>query len=130
MQNKKAVCEEWYKKKVNQEQHHMMELDLQWEHRCTICMEPNSKFALPGCNHVMCLKCCHEWCTRSQSCPFCHDSLKQVNSQDLWIFTDSSAIQNMVSLAWDNLQRPFMYIDKLLLLVYENIFTIYDAHVK
>jgi hypothetical protein len=62
MQNKKAVCEEWYKKKVNQEQHHMTELDLQWEHRCTICMEPNSKFALPGRNHVMCLKCCHEWC--------------------------------------------------------------------
>jgi hypothetical protein len=41
----------------------------------------------------------------------------------------------MVSLAWDNLQRPFMYIDKLLLLVLlllvcEKIFTIYDAHVK
>ncbi len=61
--------------------------------------------------------------------------MKQVNSQDLWIFTDSSAIQDMVSLAWDNLQRPFMYIDKLLLLVLlllvcEKIFTIYDAHVK
>jgi hypothetical protein len=48
----------------------------------------------------------------------------------LLIFIDSSAIQDMVSLAWDNLRRPFMYIDKLLLLVYENIFTIYDAHVK
>jgi hypothetical protein len=36
----------------------------------------------------------------------------------------------MVSLARDNLQRLFMYIDKLPLLVYENIFTIYDAHVK
>jgi hypothetical protein len=53
----------------------------------------------------------------------------------LLVFIDSSAIQDMVSLGWDNLQRPFMYIDKLLLLVLlllvcEKIFTIYDAHVK
>ncbi|KAH8947172.1 hypothetical protein BDL97_11G026100 [Sphagnum fallax] len=126
----KAVCEEHYKKKVDQEQGHMTEVDLEREQECGICMEPNSKIALPGCNHVMCLKCYREWHARSQSCPFCRDSLKRVNSRDLWIFTDSSDVQDMVSLARDNLQRLFMYIDKLPLLVYENIFTIYDAHVK
>ncbi|KAH9547286.1 hypothetical protein CY35_11G027200 [Sphagnum magellanicum] len=126
----KAVCEEHYKKKVDQEQGHMTEVDLEREQECGICMEPNSKIALPGCNHVMCLKCYREWHARSQSCPFCRDSLKRVNSRDLWIFTDSSDVQDMVSLARDNLQRLFMYIDKLPLLVYENIFTIYDAHIK
>ncbi|KAH9547293.1 hypothetical protein CY35_11G027200 [Sphagnum magellanicum] len=113
----KAVCEEHYKKKVDQEQGHMTEVDLEREQECGICMEPNSKIALPGCNHVMCLKCYRE-------------CLKRVNSRDLWIFTDSSDVQDMVSLARDNLQRLFMYIDKLPLLVYENIFTIYDAHIK
>lgn len=67
---------------------------------------------------------------RSQSCPFCRDSLKRVNSCDLWIFTDSSDVQDMVSIARDNLQRLFMYIDKLPLLVSESVFAVYDAHIK
>ncbi len=58
----KAVCEEHYKKKVDQEQGHMTEVDLEREQECGICMEPSSKIALPGCNHVMCLKCYREWC--------------------------------------------------------------------
>ncbi|XLS90240.1 hypothetical protein HN51_066248 [Arachis hypogaea] len=54
-----------------------------------ICMEVNSKIVLPNCIHAMCLKRYREWRTKSQSCPFCHDSLKRVNSCDLWVFTDS-----------------------------------------
>lgn len=36
----------------------------------------------------------------------------------------------MVSIARDNLQRLFMYIDKLPLLVSESVFAVYDAHIK
>ncbi|XP_024374177.1 E3 ubiquitin-protein ligase AIRP2 [Physcomitrium patens] len=126
----KAVCQERYKKKVDEERGLMSELDLEREQECGICMETNTKIALPDCNHAMCLKCYREWHARSQSCPFCRDSLKRVDSRDLWIFTDSGEIQDMVSIARDNLQRLFMYIDKLPLLVSESIFAIYDAHTK
>ncbi|XLR19525.1 hypothetical protein S83_047437, partial [Arachis hypogaea] len=64
-----------------------------------ICMEVNSKIVLPNCIHAMCLKRYREWRTKSQSCPFCHDSLKRVNSCDLWVFTDShQSMMNHMSL--------------------------------
>lgn len=67
---------------------------------------------------------------RSQSCPFCRDSLKRVNSADLWIFTDSGDVQDLVTLAKENLQRLFMYIDKLPLIISESVFAVYDSHIK
>ncbi|KAL3681216.1 hypothetical protein R1sor_024172 [Riccia sorocarpa] len=126
----KALCMERYKKKSDDERGHMSDLDLEREQECGICMETNNKIALPECNHAMCIKCYREWHARSQSCPFCRDSLKRVNSQDLWIFTDSGEVQDMVTLARDNLHRLFMYIDKLPLLVSESVFAVYDAHIK
>jgi len=126
----KSICQEHYKKKVEEEHDHMSEVDLERENECGICMESNTKIALPDCSHAMCLKCYREWRTRSQSCPFCRGSLKRVNSCDLWIFTDSSDVQDMVTIARDNLNRLFMYIDKLPLLVSESVLAVYDTHIK
>ena len=66
--------------------------------------------------------------SRSQSCPFCRDSLKRVNSRDLWIFTDNGEVIDMATLARDNLRRLFLYVGKLPLLVPESVFDVYDAH--
>ncbi|KAJ6707044.1 PEROXISOME BIOGENESIS FACTOR 10-LIKE [Salix viminalis] len=88
----------------------------------------NSKIVLPNCNHAMCLKCYREWRSRSQSCPFCRDSLKRVNSGDLWVFTDSKDIVDMATVTSDNLRRLFMYVDKLPLIIPDNLFDTYDSH--
>ncbi|CAK9859644.1 unnamed protein product [Sphagnum jensenii] len=126
----KSVCLERYKRKVEEEHGHRSEVDLERENECGICMESNTKIALPDCNHTMCLKCYREWRARSHSCPFCRGSLRHVNSCDLWIITDSSDAHDMVTIAQDNLNRLFMYIDKLPLLVSESIFDVYDTHIK
>lgn len=63
----KAVCQERYKKKVDEERGNMSELDLEREQECGICMETNTKIALPDCNHAMCLKCYREWYSSSSS---------------------------------------------------------------
>ncbi|GLJ49110.1 hypothetical protein SUGI_1036040 [Cryptomeria japonica] len=124
----KAVYMERYKKKVDEERGQLSALDLEWEEECGICMETNSKIVLPNCNHAMCMKYYQEWHARAQSCPFCHDSLKRVNSRYLWIFTDSGEVVDMTTLARKNLKRLFIYVEKLPLLVPENVFSVYDAH--
>ncbi|KAB5560587.1 hypothetical protein DKX38_005544 [Salix brachista] len=68
--------------------------------------------------------------SRSQSCPFCRDSLKRVNSGDLWVFTDSKDIVDMATVTSDNLRRLFMYVDKLPLIIPDNLFDTYDSHVR
>ncbi|KGN58763.1 E3 ubiquitin-protein ligase AIRP2 [Cucumis sativus] len=93
------------------------EIDLEREEECGICMELNNKVVLPNCNHSMCMKCYRSWRTRSQSCPFCRDSLKRVNSGDLWICTSSSEIVDLSFISRDNLKRLFMFINKLPLIV-------------
>ncbi|CAI0540649.1 unnamed protein product [Linum tenue] len=93
------------------------------EDECGICMEMNPKFVLPDCNHSMCLKCFRDWRERSQSCPFCRDSLKRTNSGDLWIFTDSSEIVDLPSILRENCRRLFMYIDKLPLIVPDHLYS-------
>ncbi|CAK9323350.1 unnamed protein product [Citrullus colocynthis] len=93
------------------------EIDLEREEECGICMELNSKVVLPSCNHSMCMKCYRSWRTRSQSCPFCRDSLKRVNSGDLWICTSSSEIVDLSFISRENLKRLFMFINKLPLIV-------------
>lgn len=50
---------------------------------------------------------------RSQSCPFCRNSLKRVNSGDLWIYTSSNEIADLSTICRQNLKRLFMYIEKL-----------------
>lgn len=68
--------------------------------------------------------------TRSQSCPFCRDSLKRVNSADLWVLMDSKDVVDMDTLTRENLRRLFMYIDKLPLVVPDNLFDPYDKHLR
>lgn len=126
----KASSVDRYKKKYDDARGSISDLDLEWEQECGICMENNTKIVLPDCNHAMCLKCFRDWHSRSQSCPFCRDSLKRVNSSDLWVFTELCEVQDTATLTEDSLKRLFMYIDKLPLLVSESVFAVYDSHLK
>lgn len=67
---------------------------------------------------------------RSQSCPFCRDSLKRVNSGDLWIYTDKSDTVDFSIISRENCKRLFVYIDKLPLIVPDNVIVPYDCHVR
>ncbi|RWV86019.1 hypothetical protein BHE74_00045878 [Ensete ventricosum] len=68
--------------------------------------------------------------SRSQSCPFCRDSLKRVNSSDLWILTDRRDVVDMATVVKENLRRLFMYIEKLPLVMPDSVLDVYDSHVK
>lgn len=63
---------------------------------------------------------------RSQSCPFCRDSLKRVDSGDLWIYTSKNDIVDLASISRDNMKRLFMYIEKLPLIVPDPKIVSYD----
>ncbi|XP_068646071.1 E3 ubiquitin-protein ligase AIRP2-like [Aristolochia californica] len=132
MEDKKqrAVCMERYRRRDDDEMRQFSETDFEREEECGICMELNSKIVLPTCGHSMCMKCYREWHSRSKSCPFCRDSLKRVNSGDLWIFTDTREIVDMGTLTRENLKRLFFYIDKLPVVVPDPVFETYDSHVK
>ncbi|XP_054801849.1 E3 ubiquitin-protein ligase AIRP2-like isoform X3 [Prosopis cineraria] len=120
----KAVCMERYRRRDDEEHKQSSDVDIERDEECGICMEMNSKIVLPNCNHAMCSKCYREWRTRSQSCPFCRDSLKRVNSCDLWVFTDSRDIVDMATVMRENLRRLFLYIDKLPLVVPDSLLTL------
>ncbi|KAJ3689273.1 hypothetical protein LUZ61_018437 [Rhynchospora tenuis] len=124
----KAICLERYKRRVEEERTAFSEIDVEREEECGICMEMNSKVVLPNCSHSMCLKCYRDWRARSQSCPFCRDSLKRVNSSDLWMFTDSRDIVDMATITRDNLRRLFNYIEKLPLVIPDSVLEAYDSH--
>ncbi|KAH9621798.1 hypothetical protein KSS87_017801 [Heliosperma pusillum] len=126
----KAVCVERYRKRDEEEYKQFSDVDNERDEECGICMENYSKILLPNCNHVLCLKCYREWRSRSQSCPFCRDSLKRVNSGDLWVFTDSKDVVDPKILTKENLRRLFMYIEKLPLIIPESLFDAYDSHLK
>ncbi|XP_052203699.1 E3 ubiquitin-protein ligase AIRP2-like isoform X2 [Diospyros lotus] len=126
----KAVCMERYRRRDDEEYRQYTDTDIEREEECGICMETNCKIVLPKCNHAMCLKCYHEWRTRSQSCPFCRDSLKRVNSGDLWVFMDYRDVTDMATITRENLRRLFMYTDKLPLVVPDTLFDAYDSHIR
>ncbi|ONM25998.1 RNA-binding protein [Zea mays] len=126
----KAICLERYRRRDEDPKTVVSEIDDNIEEECGICMEINVKVVLPTCSHAMCIKCYREWRSRSQSCPFCRDSLKRVNSADLWIYTDSKDIVDMATVRRENLRRLFMYIDKLPTVIPESVFDVYDSHVK
>ena len=67
---------------------------------------------------------------RSQSCPFCRDSLKRVNSCDLWIYTDKCDVVDLLSILKENRRRLFMYINELPLVVPDHVFAPYNPHVR
>ncbi|XP_039034543.1 E3 ubiquitin-protein ligase AIRP2-like isoform X2 [Hibiscus syriacus] len=126
----KAACMDRYRRREDEECRQLADVDFEREEECGICMETDSKILLPNCNHTMCLKCYREWRSRSQSCPFCRDNLKRVNSGDLWVYTDSRDIIDMTTVTRENLRRLFMYIDKLPLIVPYTIFDTYDSHLR
>ncbi|PIA32193.1 hypothetical protein AQUCO_04500056v1 [Aquilegia coerulea] len=125
----KEICAK-YKKKDETEKGKLSELDIEREEECGICMELNSKVVLPNCSHALCLKCYRDWRARSQSCPFCRDSLKRVNSGDLWIYTDNKEVIDTSSMCRENLKRLFIYVDKLPVIVPDPVFASYDSYVR
>lgn len=125
----KAVCSERYRRR-DEDERQFSDIDTEREEECGICMEMNSKIVLPNCNHAMCMRCYREWRSRSQSCPFCRDSLKRVNSGDLWVLMDSKDVVDMDTLTRENLRRLFLYIDKLPLIVPDNLLDPYDKHLR
>lgn len=123
----KVNCMERYKRRYDDE---MLDLDLELEQECGICMENNTKIVLPDCNHAMCLDCFRDWHARSKSCPFCRDSLKRVKSRDVWVYTELCEVEDTQTLTEESVRRLFLYIDKLPLLASQNVFAIYDSHLK
>ncbi|GAQ90244.1 hypothetical protein KFL_006180010 [Klebsormidium nitens] len=130
----RAVCAEQYSARTSDGASTsgmlMSAADIEYEQECGICLEPSSKVALPGCNHAMCLDCYRDWHSRSQSCPFCRDSLKRVRSRDLWVFTDEEDLVDMGTVAKENLERFLLYVNKLPVLISDSVFTVYEDHVK
>lgn len=117
----KEVCSSRYRSKDEQENRKLTVCEIEREEECGICLELNRKVVLPNCNHSLCLKCFRDWRMRSQSCPFCRDSLKRVNSCDLWIYTDKYDIIDLSTIVKENCKRLFMYIDKLPLVVPDHL---------
>ncbi|KAM7270707.1 hypothetical protein ACFE04_029921 [Oxalis oulophora] len=124
------ICSK-FKKKEETEKGKFSELDLEIEEECGICLEIGTKVVLPKCNHSICMKCYRNWRLRSQSCPFCRDNLKRVDSGDLWIYTSSTEVVDMLSIRMENLKRLFMYVDKLPLIVPNRTLVAYeDPHFR
>ncbi|RAL39267.1 hypothetical protein DM860_002800 [Cuscuta australis] len=94
----------------------LSEIEAEREEECGICLELEPKVVLPDCNHALCMKCYRNWRVRSQSCPFCRDSLKRVNSGDLWICTNSGEVIDLAAISTENLKRLLLYIQSLPLL--------------
>ncbi|XP_020085464.1 helicase-like transcription factor isoform X1 [Ananas comosus] len=126
----KTMCLERYRGRDDNEKKQLSDIDSEREEECGICMEMNSKIVLPNCTHAMCMKCYRDWNSRSQSCPFCRDSLKDVKLSDLWVYTDKRDVIDLTTVSKDNLRRLFMYIKKLPLVIPEAILYSYDSHVK
>ncbi|CAL5389850.1 unnamed protein product [Camellia sinensis] len=126
----REICAAKYKRRDEMNKGKVSEIDIEREEECGICLEISSKVVLPKCNHSMCMKCYRNWHTRSQSCPFCQDSLKRVNSGDLWIYTSGCDIVDLSSIAKEYLKRLIMYIDKLPLIVPDPMLISYDPHFR
>ncbi|KAG9453985.1 hypothetical protein H6P81_006889 [Aristolochia fimbriata] len=126
-QKQKEICFQKYLRKKEEEKGKLSELDTEREEECGICLEMNSKVVLPNCCHALCLKCYRDWRVRSQSCPFCRDTLKNVNSADLWVYTDKHEILDINTIAKENLKRLFMYIDKLPLIISGSVYNSYSS---
>ncbi|KAG7020116.1 RING finger protein-like protein [Cucurbita argyrosperma subsp. argyrosperma] len=87
--------------------------DVEREEECGICLEASTKMVLPNCCHSMCIKCYHNWNTRSESCPFCRGSLKRIKSEDLWVLTCSEDVVDTEKVSKEDLSRFYLYISSL-----------------
>ncbi|KAH9603840.1 hypothetical protein KSS87_005960 [Heliosperma pusillum] len=95
------------------ERRELTKLEKELEEECGICMEMNPKVVLPHCCHSLCFKCYQDWYARSQSCPFCRDALKHVESGDLWIYIDEKDTVELSVFMKENITRLFTYFDRL-----------------
>lgn len=123
----KELCAKKYRRRDEMDKGKLSEVEIEREEECGICLEMNTKVVLPVCNHSLCMRCYRNWRARSQSCPFCRDSLKRVNSGDLWIYTGSCEIVDLSSIARDNLKRLLIYIEGLPLIVPDPTVVSYDS---
>ncbi|TKY47147.1 E3 ubiquitin-protein ligase Topors [Spatholobus suberectus] len=119
-----------YQRKSEFNERRQSEIDIEREDECGVCLEVKAKVVLPNCCHYMCLKCYRDWCQRSQSCPFCRDSLKRINSGDLWIYTDKSDIVDVGTIFKENCKMLFLYIEKLPLIVPDPRHVFYDPFLR
>ncbi|KAH0931980.1 hypothetical protein HID58_009097 [Brassica napus] len=128
----REVCNMRYRRKDESKKCELSEIEMEREEECGICMEMNSLVVLPNCTHSLCIKCYRDWRGRSQSCPFCRDSLKRVDSGDLWMFLEGTDTVNPSVIARENQRRLFVYIEKLPLVVPDQAFASspYDCHVR
>lgn len=119
----KEICRVRYRRKDNDyDKGILTETKSEGGDECGICMEMRDIVVLPHCSHSMCLNCYRDWRKRSQSCPFCRDSLRRMNSGDLWIYTDNGDILALSSIMRENLNRLHVYIEKLPLIVPDSSF--------
>lgn len=51
-------------------------------------------------------------------------------SGDLWIYTDKCDVVDLPSILRENNKRLFMYIDKLPLVIPDNVLVHYDPHLR
>ncbi|KAF9677844.1 hypothetical protein SADUNF_Sadunf08G0150000 [Salix dunnii] len=112
------------KKKV-QGDNKLVNIDLEREDECGICLEPCTKMVLPNCCHAMCIKCYRNWNTRSESCPFCRGSLKRVNSEDLWVLTCNNEVVDTKAISREDLSRFYLYVDSLPKDYHDSLFLMY-----
>ncbi|MBA0603615.1 hypothetical protein Gorai_003753 [Gossypium raimondii] len=126
----KEACTVRYRRKDESARGKISEIDCEREDECSICMEMNGLVVLPNCSHSMCLNCYKDWHDRSQSCPFCRDSLEKVDSSDLWIYIEQGEITELSSILRENRKRLFTYIDRLPLIVPDPVFAPFDVHVR
>ncbi|KAK4478478.1 hypothetical protein RD792_013954, partial [Penstemon davidsonii] len=126
----REVCLTKYRRRDEKDKGKLSEIEIEREEECGICMEMDTKVVLPNCNHSLCMKCYRTWRARSQSCPFCRDNLKRVNSGELWIYTSNCDVIDLSVIARENLKRLVIYIEKLPLIVPDPIVVSYDIHFR
>ncbi|KAL8517275.1 hypothetical protein ACS0TY_015493 [Phlomoides rotata] len=122
----REMCALKYKRRDEMNKGKLSEIEIEREEECGICMEMNAMVVLPSCSHSLCMKCFRDWRARSQSCPFCRDSLQRMNSRELWIYTSDSDIIDLSSSMKENKKRLFMYVEKLPLIVADAVVVSHD----
>eukprot|EP00261_Vitis_vinifera_P028707 XP_010663045.1 PREDICTED: probable E3 ubiquitin-protein ligase makorin-2 isoform X1 [Vitis vinifera] len=100
-------------RKRPEERKKLLNVDLEREDECGICLEPCTKMVLPNCCHMMCISCFRDWNTKSESCPFCRVSLKRVNSGDLWVLPCRDDVVDMETVSKEDVLHFYLYIHNL-----------------